>query len=271
MRRGGTRAASLQEGAGFAALLAIVALLTSLPLGRLATAALAPEGRWSPANALAEISTKAAVQATWNTIEVGVLSGLGALVIGTLFAVLVGVTDVRGKRPLAFLFVLSLLVAPQVAALAFKSLLGPGSPLLEALGLALPAGTANPMVGRGGIIAVLALHHAPLVAVTLMPGLRAIPRTMIEAASLDGAGPILIARRILLPLLRHHLAAAGLLAFVAGAGNFGIPALLGLPANYLTLPTLIYRRLSSYGPSVLADVAALAMLDPEFGDLTTDA
>jgi iron(III) transport system permease protein len=47
---------------------------------------------------------------------------------------------------------------------------------------------------------------------------------------------------------------------VAGVGNFGIPALMGLPVNYLTLPTLIYRRLTSFGPGVLSDMAALALI-----------
>ena len=61
------------------------------------------------------------------------------------------------------------------------------------------------------------------------------------------------------PLLGPHLVAAGALAFVAAVGNFGIPALLGMPANYLTLPTLIYRRLTSFGPSIIADAAALSL------------
>ena len=36
--------------------------------------------------------------------------------------------------------------------------------------------------------------------------------------------------------------------------------MLGLPVNYLTLSTLIYQKLSSFGPSVLPEVAALSVL-----------
>jgi iron(III) transport system permease protein len=50
------------------------------------------------------------------------------------------------------------------------------------------------------------------------------------------------------------------LAFVASIGNFGIPALLGIPGRYLVLTTLIYQRLAGLGPAVLAEVAALALL-----------
>ena len=65
---------------------------------------------------------------------------------------------------------------------------------------------------------------------------------------------------IVLPLMRPYLVAAAALAFVSGVGNFGIAALLGLPVNYLTLPTLIYRQMSSFGPGVLPQMASLSVL-----------
>ena len=50
------------------------------------------------------------------------------------------------------------------------------------------------------------------------------------------------------------------LSFVSCLGNFGIPALLGIPGNYLVLPTLIYQRLAGFGPCVLSEVAVLSVL-----------
>jgi iron(III) transport system permease protein len=193
-------------------------------------------------------------------LETAFFSSLLAVAIGGAMALVLGVTDLHARRPASFLFVLSTMISPQVVALAFLSLAGPASPLLNTLGLAPAAGSANPMLGRGGIILVLGLHHAPLVYVVLNAGLRRIPSAVIEAARIDGSQPAQIVRDIVLPLLRPHLASAALLAFVAGAGNFGIPALLGAPVNYLTLPVLIYRRLSSFGPGVIGDVAALGLL-----------
>jgi iron(III) transport system permease protein len=72
-----------------------------------------------------------------------------------------------------------MMIAPQVAALAF-SLLAPNSPILSLIGSA-PPGTPNPLLGRGGIILVMALHHAPLVAITLWTGLRSVPQALVEA------------------------------------------------------------------------------------------
>eukprot|EP01035_Chromulina_nebulosa_P053726 gene53726-73466_t len=45
-------------------------------------------------------------------------------------------------------------------------------------------------------------------------------------------------------LFTPSIMAAAALAFVSCVGNFGIPAFLGIPANYLVLPTLIYQRLA---------------------------
>ncbi len=243
-----------------ALILACAALLGALPVLRLAMAALAPGGRLAPDAALAQMTSRAGVAATLHSLETAGFSALGALLIGAAAAILLAVTDVRGKRPLAFALVFSMMIAPQVAALAFLSLFAPNSAILGALGLAPAPGTPNPLLGRGGIILVMALHHAPLVAVTLWSGLRSVPHSLVEAAQIEGAGPRTIVLRILLPVLRPQIAAAALLAFVAGIGNFGIPALLGLPVNYLTLPTLIYRRLASFGPAGLPDAAALSIL-----------
>lgn len=251
----------LPAGLGLPAALTLTAvILGALPFLRLAAAALAPGGGFAPEAAFAEIGSRPALAATLHTLETAGFSALGALVVGGFMALALGVTDVGGKRPLAFAFVFSMMIAPQVAALAFLSLFAPHSPILGALGLAPGPGTPNPLLGRGGIVLVMALHHAPLVAITLWSGLRAVPHSLVEAAQLEGASPARIVTRILLPVLRPQIIASALIAFVAGVGNFGIPALLGLPVNYLTLPTLIYRRLSSFGPAGLSDAAALSLL-----------
>lgn len=255
------RGLSLPTGFGLPVLVTACAIvLGGLPFLRLAAAAFAPGWQFSPDAALAEIGSRAAITATLHTLETAGLSALGALLIGGTAAIMLGVTDVRGKRPIAFALVFSMMIAPQVAALAFLSLFAPHSPILSLFGLSPEPGTPNPLLGRGGIALVMALHHAPLVAITLWTGLRSVPQSLIEAAQMEGAGPGTIVARILLPVLRPQIIAAALLAFVAGIGNFGIPALLGLPVNYLTLPTLIYRRLSSFGPAGLPDAAALSVL-----------
>ena len=250
----------VREGGGLVALvLVLILLLSLLPLARLILAAVAPSGGidLGPLHSLLAPDVR---QATANTLVVAFGSMAVALAAGATMGILLATTDLAGRAVIAFVFVASLMIAPQVAALAFKTLAGPASPLLKLLGWAPPPGTTNPMLGAGGIIFVMGLHHAPLVALTLAPGFAAIPRSLIEAAALDGAQPGSIVRRIVLPLMQPYFVAAALIAFVAGVGNFGVPALLGLPVGYETLPTLVFQKIVSFGPALITNAAAVSLL-----------
>lgn len=233
--------------------------LAVLPFSQLVMAALYRNGAWS-IETIATLLRPEVWRATRATLEVAVASSVLALGLGTLVALALGLVVVHSRRTLAFLFLLSLMVAPHVAALAFKSLAGPSSPLLNALGIAPAPGTPNPMLGLGGITLVMGLHHAPLVAVIIAAGLARIPKSVGEAAMLDAAGPWRTIAHVVLPLLGPHMLAAALVAFVAGVGNFGIPALLGTPVGIATLPVLVYRRLASVGPSIIGEAAAVSLL-----------
>ena len=88
-----------REGDGFVALLLVcVAVFAALPFGRLLLAALAPGGHFNPCCELRGATSRVALIAAWNTIETGVLSSIGALVLGAGFALALAVTDIRGKR-----------------------------------------------------------------------------------------------------------------------------------------------------------------------------
>jgi iron(III) transport system permease protein len=243
-----------------------LALASVLPLAVLVRTAFAGAGT-TLFDLLQEWRRPSIQRAIANSLTSSFGAMLVSLVLGGAAAILLAIARMRGRRAFAFLFTLSMLIAPHVAALAFKTLLGPASPVLQAIGIAPPPGSANPLLSLTGIILVLGLHHAPIVMLTLLAGMRTIPHDLIEAAQVDGARPSRILRDLVMPLLAGHWLAAGLLAFVAAFGNFGIPALLGLPVNIITLPTLIYRQLSSFGPNVLPDVAGLSLLTMMVGGL----
>src|SRR5262249_53231895 len=128
------------------------------------------------------------------------------------------------------------------------------------LGLAPAPGAANPLYGPLGISLLLGIESAPLVFVTLRAGLRRLPRDLIEAAAAAGAGRGRVLATIVLPLRAPFLVAGAALAFVSAVGNFGVTALLGIPGRFPTLPTLIYQRLSGFGPRVLGEVAGLSLI-----------
>lgn len=242
------------------AVLLIVALLSLLPMVRLVFAAVAPGGELDFGAFADRLAKPASLRAMWHTLDTAFFGAVLAILLGGPFAVAVALTDLPGRKALGFLLLLPLMIAPQVTALSWLHLFGPSSTLLNAFGLAPPPGTPNPMLGRGGIILLYGVQHAPIVFVTLRAGLARVPRDLVEAARASGAAPLRALATIVLPLLQPYLAAGAALAFVAGIGNFGIPALLGMPVNYLTLTTLIYQQMSSFGPGVLPQMASLSVL-----------
>lgn len=169
-------------------------------------------------------------------------------------------TNMRGKGVIVFMLLLPLLIPSQITALAWIELTGPTSPVLTPLGLAPEAGTTNPLYSKWGIVLVMGVEHAALVFLTVRAALASLPSDIVEAARLAGARPLRIALRILLPLAFPAVLSGGALAFVASIGNFGVPALLGIPGRYTMLTTLIYQRLQGFGPRVLGQVAALAVI-----------
>ncbi len=240
--------------------LLVVGVLSILPMGRLLVAALAPGGEID-LTAFWERLTKTATQrALWRTLDTAFFGAVAAMVIGAPFAIAIALTDMPGRKILGFLLLLPLMIAPQVTALSWLHLFGPSSTLLGMLGLAPAPGTPNPILGRNGIILLYGVQHAPIVFVTLRAGLSRIPGDLVEAGRASGATQLRVLLTIVLPLMRPYLLAAAALAFVSGVGNFGIPALLGMPVNYLTLPTLIYQQMASFGPGVLPQMASLSVL-----------
>ena len=248
------------EGLTLAGLVVFVGLVSVLPVGRLILEALAPGGQPDLANAARVLAERTTWVAAWHSLLTATLGTLLSLVLGTLFALLVALTDIRGKAALVFAFLLPLMIPPQVTALSWAQLFGPSSPLLITLGLAPPLGSANPLYSAEGIVLLLGIQHAPLVFLAVRAGLRSLPREMIEAARACGAGRVRVMATIVLPMMTPPLVAGAALAFVSAIGNFGIPALLGIPAGYTVLTTLIYQRLASFGPSIIGEVAVLSIL-----------
>lgn len=243
-----------------AALAVLVFALSVLPMARLLLEALAPGGVPSLHLLLAAWDSPRVWAATRNTLEVAVFGTALSVAVGGGMALLVALSDIRAKAALVFLFMVPLMIPPQVNALAWLQLFGPASVLLNMVGIAPAPGSRNPLYSREGIVLLLGIQHAPLVFLALRAGLRSMPRELVEAARASGAGRWRVLKDVVVPLTLPPLVAGAALAFVSAVGNFGIPALLGIPGRYLTLPTLIYQRLANFGPSVIAETAALSIL-----------
>jgi iron(III) transport system permease protein len=236
-----------------------LALLWLLAVGAVPLARLLAEALGTPA-----LGTAAGDAAVWRAAGRSLLVSLGAAALATAIgAALAWATLLRGvpgRRALIFLSVLPALVPAQVMALGWIGAAGPASPLLLALDLAPPIGTPNPVYGPGGMIAILGVQGAPLVLLAVAALLRRVPGEVVLAARGLGAGPEAALRQAVWPLLAPGLLAGAGLAYVAALGNFGVGALIGIPARFTVLPVLIWQRLSAGGPGALGQAAALAVL-----------
>lgn len=243
-----------------AVLVAAVTLICGLPLFLLFRTGLVADGAPSVAPLAEALSSNSVRRALWHSVESSAASALAATIIGTALALLIGLTDIRRKGIFIFLVLLPMMIPPHVTAIAWVQALGPGSPILRSLGLAPEVGSTHPLYSREGLVLLLTLQNSPLVFLMVRAALRSFPRELSDAARVSGAGVARLLARIILPLLAPTLLAGFALAFVAALGNFGINALIGIPSRYITLPVLIWRRLSSFGPDVLPKVAVISLI-----------
>lgn len=241
-------------------LLALIALLSLLPSLRLLISALFDWQQGSNSSLWRVLSNESTWVALYNSLYTSGLGTVLSLLLGSFFAFCLALTNIRSKQIWVFLFMLPMMIPPQVTALSWLQLFGPSSILLNSIGLAPGFGSTNPLYSPEGIALLLGIQHAPLVFLALRTQLQCLPKEQIEAARLNGASLWRVFIDIVLPLCRTALWAGAAIAFVSALGNFGIPAMLGIPISYFVLPIQIYQTLSSFGPSMLNDVAALSVL-----------
>lgn len=244
----------------FSLLLILIVLLSLVPSLRLLVEALSDLGQGADSPLWRVLSAASTWRALWHSLYTSALGMSIALLLGGVFAFVITLTDVRGKPWLVFCFMLPMMIPPQVTALSWLQLFGPASPLLNSLGIAPALGSPQPLYSAQGIALLLGIQSAPLVFMALRTSLLSLPRELVEAARISGARQTQVWGHMILPLTRSGLIAGGAMAFISSLGNFGIPAMLGIPAGYFVLPTLIYQRMASFGTGVLAEMAALSML-----------
>lgn len=261
--RGSQRWRLRSEGVVLALLVLLIASLSVAPLLRLVWTALAPQGVPDMARLLRLLASEQVLVATSNTLLIALSSTALSLVLGTFAAWLVALTDLRAKTAWVFAFILPLMIPPQVTALAWLQALSPSSPLallFAELGLPWFSPGEQPLYSMTGMVFLLGMHNAPLVFLTVRAGLRRLPADLVEAAQVTGASRWRVLFTIILPLARPAIFASAALTFVAATGNFGIQAMLGIPARVPTLITLVYQQLNVIGPGALPNTAVYALL-----------
>ena len=194
-----------------------------------------------------------------HTVAVAVIVTGLAVAAGTALALAVERRP-HPSRGLLRLLVAGPLVVPEfVTSFGWTQAYGPAGLSDRLAGITFPG-----LYGPAGIVAVLTAHGVPLAYLAVTAGLVARAEPDLErAARAAGAGQWTTLRTITLPLLRIPMIAGAALVFVSVVNSFAVPQVLGTPAGFSTMSTLVYRALAlSYDPAAFTDltVVALAMV-----------
>ncbi len=230
-------------------------MLVVVPLGAVVRVAVG-DGAAGIARAFAAPGTTRAIG---NTVAVAAAVTVLAVGAGTGLALAVERRPAPARR-LPRLLVASGLIVPEfVLGFGWTQAYGPSGLGDRLAGISIPG-----LYGPAGIVLVLATHGVPLAYLAVTAGLAVRGDLELErAARASGAGGWAVLRTITLPLLRVPLLAAAALVFVSAVNSFAVPQLLGTPAGFPTMSTVVYRYLNlSADPDAFADltVVALAMV-----------
>lgn len=201
------------------------------------------------------------LNALWNTIAVGVGTAVGCTVVGTLLAWLVFRTDMPGRGVLAILLTSSFYFPSFLTAEAWVALLAPKSGMLNNIfRLAVPEFAGFNIHSLSGIVWVATLAYLPYTFLFLAAPLQSIDPSFEEAAAVSGAKRLRVFFTVTLPLVSYAVLSGALLTFILAVGLFGVPAVIGMPAQIYVLATKIFQLLEFYPSNYQVAAALSAML-----------
>ncbi len=224
-----------------------IAALVAVPLWSLGRIA-AGGGLTGIAQALTAPQSRVAIV---HTVTVAAAVTVLAVAGGTALAL---ATQHRPRKT-AILIAAPLVIPEFVLGFAWSQAYGPAGLTDRLTGLILPG-----LFGPVGIVAVLTVYGLPLAYLAVTAGLAARADPALErAARTAGANGRTALRTVTLPLLRIPLLGAAALVFVTAAGSFAVPQVLGTPAGFATMPTLIYTDLGLSGPAAFTELTVLSL------------
>ena len=177
-----------------------------------------------------------------NSVFVSGVTTIFCILIGVPMAYMITRFDLKTKRMLNVLVILSLMSPPFIGAYAWIILFGRSGfitkLILDMCGLALP-----PIYGKWGIITVFTFKMFPYVFLFTSGALSSIDSSLEEAAENLGASHIRRLFTVTFPVVAPSIFAGSIMVFMSCISDFGTPMLIG--QNYKVLATLVYEQYMS--------------------------
>ena len=251
-----------------AALLIILAFLVIYPLLMLFFGAISDSnpvidgfGKFNPSltHFLAVLGNENVRLAFYNALVACGGGSILAVVIGLAFSWIVVRTNTPFKGFIAGASMIPLFVPPLVAGVAWSILGSPKTGLLNMVTKWTGIDFRFDFYSLSGLIIVFGIYYAPYVYMFTASALRNMDPALEEAAEISGATPFRTLFTVTFPLIRPAILSGMLLSFVVMLGIYGIPAVLGAPADIPVLTTYIFK-LTNWSPPLYSTAASVAII-----------
>jgi len=190
------------------------------------------------------------VELFYHTVVLALGSTLLAVVVGVAAALLVARTDMPGRGAFTIVFLSPFFLTPMITAVSWTLLASPRIGLYNDLlrwVLRLDALTGPlDIYSEGGMIWVLGLYLSPYVYLFTSAALRSLDPSLEEAARMSGASAGGTLFRVTLQLVRPAILSSALLALILSFGQWGVPAILGVPVRTYVLTTAIWSNMAAW-------------------------
>jgi iron(III) transport system permease protein len=182
-----------------------------------------------------------------------------AVIIGLTFSWVVVRTDTPCKGFISAVSMIPLFVPPLVAAVAWSILASPKTGLLNTMLKFVGIDWRFNSYSMLGMIVIFGIYYAPYVYMFTASALRNMDPALEEAAEVSGASAVRILFTVTFPLIAPAIISGMLLSFIVMLGIYGIPAVLGTPADIPVLTTYIFK-LTNWSPPLYSTAASVAII-----------
>lgn len=203
---------------------------------------------------------------TGTTVRISVQVMIGSWAIQTPISLLLGVYVGRFGRFRAFLAVLyfvPLLLSSAAVAFIYKYLLDANFGLFAdpGLGILHQDYLGDPAIVLGVVTAIIAWHFIPLHTLLYQGGVRQIPKSLYEAASIDGAGVFRQFFSITLPQLKYTIVTSSTLILVGSLTYFDLVfALTAGGPGYATRLLPLHMYITGFKETQMGKASAIAAI-----------
>ena len=182
-----------------------------------------------------------------------------AVVIGLLFSWIVVRTNTPFRGFIAATSILPLFAPPLVAGVAWSILGSPKTGLINTAFKWAGLDWHVDFYSMSGLVFVFGIYYAPYVYMFTSSALHNMDPSLEEAAEISGASAFATLFSVTFPLIMPAIVSGMLLSFIVMLGIYGVPAVLGAPANINVLTTYIFK-LTNWSPPLYNTAAAVAII-----------